>query len=142
MSYVRFILVLFFGILVFIPDSMAVLLQNSKSRQSQSDNRNNINKTRKLSTVDFSSVDLKSKNRLKNKISKVKRKAPEVPRNKAKYSRSDKKYWSVQCKDGFLKEGYVYCSRKNTKIGVKKTVRDRKLASLKSRQKVVPSVKR
>lgn len=80
------------------------------------------------------------------KVAKLKKSpSPKVSRSQKKSHRSiakNKQYWSVQCINGFIKDNYVYCSRKNIKIANFNKSKARKLASHKAAQKANPVIKR
>jgi hypothetical protein len=45
----------------------------------------------------------------------------------------NKKYWSVECKQGFIKDSYVYCARSIASVNPSKKINSKKVAMKKSK---------
>lgn len=49
---------------------------------------------------------------------------------------NNKKYWSVECRQGFIKDSYVYCARKTASVPVSKKPVMKKLMAKKAKASV------
>jgi len=62
-------------------------------------------------------------------------KKSKAPRTLASKKAGNKKYWSVECRQGFIKDSYVYCARKTASAPVsKKPVMKRMMAKKASKR--------
>lgn len=81
----------------------------------------------------------------KREVAAIKSKVKKSKKSKtvAKTSKN-KKYWSVECRQGFIKDSYVYCARKNSPVAkaVKKPVIKKSLAKNSVTKRASASIKK
>lgn len=132
------------GFLSIAPKTIAAVVKDQKTTSVKALKKQKVIKTTvNLQPQKTSQRTTASKTK---KVAKLKKSSsPKVSRSQKKSHLSmakNKQYWSVQCINGFIKDNYVYCSRKNVKMASLNKSKVRKLASHKAAQKATPVIKR